>query len=581
MSWEELRRRAAAWIADDPDPEARAELEALVAARDEAELRARFAGPLEFGTAGLRGLLGAGESRMNRAVVRRTTAGLAAWLLELDAAGARARGVAIGYDGRRLSRELAADAAGVLAAVGIPVHLSAGVCPTPLLAFAVRERAAAAGVVVTASHNPPDYNGYKVYAANGAQIVPPADAEIAARIAAQPGAASVPLRDLEEARAAGLLRPLGADVEAAYLDGLAGLSTPGGDRAIPIVTTALHGVGDRLLGEALRRAGFRAVASVPEQAEPDGAFPTVAFPNPEEEGALDLALALADERAAALVLANDPDADRLGAVVRAVDGAWVPLSGNEIGVLLGEFLLEQAADVGARRLAMTTVVSSPLLSAVARAQGARYEETLTGFKWIANRAIELEAAEGARFVFGYEEALGYTVGTLVRDKDGIGAALVLAEMAALQRAAGRTLLDELERIYRRYGLYLSGQRSPRFDALEGPRRMAAIMDGFRAASPEAVGPRAVLAVRDYQTGVRRACDGAESRLGLPASNLLAFELEGGDRILARPSGTEPKIKFYLDVREEIAADEPVAAAQARARARLDALADAFLARAGL
>jgi phosphomannomutase len=573
----DLLQRARAWIAQDPDPATRAELQALVDAESE-ELTARFRGPLEFGTAGLRAIVGAGESMMNRAVVRRTSAGLAHYLLEHEPS-ARTAGVVVGHDARTMSDAFAHETAMVLAAAGIPVHLSAGLCPTPLVAFAVRELGAAAGVMVTASHNPPAYNGYKVYAKNGAQIVPPADGYVAEAIELAGPADGIATLSLEEAAQRSLLHRFGAELERRYLDAVEALVPPERrGRGLGIVYTPLHGVGAPLLSAALAESGFSEVAVVPEQAAPDGRFPTVAFPNPEEQGALDLALALARARDAAIVLANDPDADRLAAAVRTARGAYRQLTGNEVGVILGHRLLEQGT--GPDRLVITTIVSSPLLGVIARAFGVRYAETLTGFKWIANKAMDLERSEALRFVFGYEEALGYTVGTAVRDKDGIGAALVLAAIAAELHAEGRTLADELERVYRRFGLYASDQRTLPFPGADGPARMADLVNGLRARPPAALAGCAVLAVVDCIAGVRRERDGGTAPVDLPSSNVLVLELDGGHRVIARPSGTEPKVKIYFDVREPLVDGEPLEDAAGRARARIAALAADVLALVG-
>ncbi|AKT38929.1 phospho-sugar mutase [Chondromyces crocatus] len=587
MNHDPLLEPAERWLAHDPDPATRGELQRLVeAARagDAAartELNERFSGPLEFGTAGLRGLLGAGESRMNRAVARRTTAGLAAYLLDLLGNEARNRGVVVGYDARRLSRELAEDTAGVLAAAGIPAHLATAPCPTPITAFAVKHLGAAAGVMVTASHNPPAYNGYKVYWGNGAQIIPPHDTGIAAAIHAAPHADEIPCPDLDEARQRGLLHDLPANLERAYLDAIRALSARAdGDRAIPIVYTPLHGVGDRLVHQALAEAGFTRVTSVPEQAQPDGAFPTVSFPNPEEKGALDLALALAQRENAALLIASDPDVDRLAAAVQRPDGTYQQLTGNQLGALLGHYLLTEGVKEG-DRLVIATCVSSPLLGTIARALGVRYEETLTGFKWIANRAMDLERETGTRFVFGYEEALGYCPGTVVRDKDGISAALLLAELAAARRAEGLTLLDELDRLARTYGLFLSTQRSFTFPGTEGMAIIDAAMDRLRRKPPRVIADLDVTARIDIAQGTRVQQNGTTMKLSLPSSNVLIYELEDGSRVIARPSGTEPKIKFYLDVRELVAEGEPLAETEERARAKLEALGTAFCGLAGM
>lgn len=581
----DLLERAESWISHDPDGATRAELSEVVKrARGEdqgalRELRDRFAGPLEFGTAGLRGVIGAGETRMNRAVVLRTTWGLARYLLE-QVPDAKERGVVIGYDARRMSTEFSEDAARVLAHFGVVAHLSPHAIPTPVTAFAVNHLNAAAGVMVTASHNPPEYNGYKVYWGNGAQIIPPHDKGIAAWIDRAPPADEVPGTALDAAREEGLVRKIAPEVERAYLDGVRGLSVRGdGDRGIPIVYTPLHGVGDRLTREALAEAGFTDVESVAEQAAPDGAFPTVVFPNPEEKGALDLAIALAKKKNAAVILANDPDVDRLAAAVRNAAGEYVQLTGNQVGTLLGHYLLTEGRK--GDRIALASIVSSPMLGTIAKALGVRYEETLTGFKWIANRAMEIERETGAYFAFGYEEALGYTVGPLVRDKDGIGAAVVFAELTAVRKAQGKTLLDALDDLSREYGLFVSGQRSITKPGADGIAAIRQMMVDLRGKAPEAIGGLAVESVSDLLVGVRRARDGAEEKLSLPPSDVLVYALAGGSRIIARPSGTEPKIKFYFDVREPMAAGESPKDAEARAVAQMKRLSDDFSRLAGV
>jgi phosphomannomutase len=579
-----LFEQAEAWRAADPDPDTRAELAALLERRDEQaekELQERFAGPLTFGTAGLRGIVGAGPSRMNRAVIRRTTAGLARYLKATLPDVAR-RGVVVGRDARRMSRELAEDTALVLAAEGIPALVFDDVVPTPLTAFATTATGAAAAVMVTASHNPPEYNGYKVYWGNGAQIIPPHDQGIAAAIDAVEPASDVRLLTREDAMARGLFKSLRAsttgtgDLELgpAYLNAILALRRHQKPAPLTLVYTALHGVGGPWVLEALRRSGFMAVHSVPEQHAPDGRFPTVRFPNPEEPGAMDLSLALAERTGAALVLANDPDADRLAVCVRH-QGKMRQLTGNEVGVLLGHYTLTQRPS-GSAALVITTIVSSPQLSNIARDLGARYDETLTGFKWIANRALERGAREGLQFVFGYEEALGYCVGQVTRDKDGISAALLVADLAAWCHARGWTLVDYLEDIERRHGLYVASQKSFTFPGAAGARTMATLMETLRREPPGRIGDFAVVALNDYQRSTRRQADGTMVSLELPRSNVLSFELEGGSRVTVRPSGTEPKMKYYFDVKESAAPGEPYAAARARALGRLASLERGFL-----
>jgi phosphomannomutase len=400
--------------------------------------------------------------------------------------------------------------------------------------------------MVTASHNPPRYNGYKVYWENGAQIVPPVDESIAAAIDDSPGASEIPRAEKSER-----VRPA-REVEASYLEALSSLAfTPAVDAgALRVAYTALHGCGQKIFVEAMRRRGFVHLHPVPAQAEPDPDFPTVSFPNPEEPGALDLLLETARENDCHLALAHDPDADRLGAAVRRRRGEYVVLNGNEIGVLLAHHVLSHTK--ATKPLVVSTVVSSRMLSRMAAALGIRYQDTLTGFKWIANEAMRIEAEEGCRFVFGYEEALGYTVGTIVRDKDGIGAGLVLAEMAAGLHAVGKTLLDALEELRRRYGLFASRQKSVTIEGASGARRMAEALQKLRRDRPGAI--------------------------ELDSGNVLLYDLEDGGRIAVRPSGTEPKIKFYLEVVEPYRDPER---ARERASRRLAALEEELLSASGL
>ncbi|HQY61616.1 MAG: phospho-sugar mutase [Myxococcales bacterium] len=580
---EALKAKARDWMNGDPDAETRQEVRRLLEEHETApgsnDLADRFAQNLEFGTAGLRGVLGGGPNRMNRAVVRLATHGLAGTVLaEVDAP--KTRGVVVGCDARLMSRELAEDTACVLAAHGIRVYLFTDVCPTPLVAYALTALGCAAGVVVTASHNPPEYNGYKAYWENGAQIIPPIDTLVAQAIAAAPAAKDVPILPLAEARRQGLVLDVPFAIEEQYLAAAGSLvRSKRARRDLRIVYTPMHGVGGRLVAKLLAEAQFSALHVVAEQAAPDGRFPTVAFPNPEEKGAMDLSFALARSVSADLVLANDPDADRLAVAVPKAreDGGvdYVQLTGNQVGVLLGHHVLSQDADP-ATAVLLASLVSSPMLGVIARAAGATYEETLTGFKWIANRAMALEATGEHRFLFGYEEALGYTVGGLVRDKDGVSAALVFTELASELAAEGRSVLDRLEELYRRYGLFVSTQVNLTRKGQAGAQEIRAMIDGLRQRPPSTIGALAVLAVSDLEAGTR-AEGGAVKPLALPASNVLVFELEGGSRVIARPSGTEPKVKFYVDVCEPMAEGEPLSVARARAEASMKALADAFVA----
>jgi phosphomannomutase len=523
------RAAVEAWIADEVDPAAAAELQALLDAGADIELGDRFAASLEFGTAGLRGPLRAGPNGMNRTVVRRAAAGLAAWLADQGRIG---QPIVVGFDARHGSQDFARDSAAIFAAAGFAARLMPRVLPTPVLAFAVQQLGAAAGVMVTASHNPPQDNGYKVYAADGAQIVPPADREIEAAIAAVTSARSIPLDT------AGVT-VLGEEIVTTYVEAVAGL-VPAGPRRLRIVHTAMHGVGTSTVRAVLARAGFEDIIPVPEQEQPDPDFPTVAFPNPEEPGALDLALALAREQRADIVIANDPDADRCAvAVPTDAEGGWRMLRGDEVGVLLADWLLR----LGVRGTYATTIVSSSLLAAMAARQGAGYAETLTGFKWISRAAPDL--------VFGYEEALGYAVAPdLVRDKDGISAALRLAELAARLAADGSSLLERLDELAAEYGRYATDQISVRVDDLS---IIDDTMRRLRATPPATLLGREVT-VEDL----------------LPDADVLRWRWPGG-RVVVRPSGTEPKLKAYLEVVEPGGSAAAAAEALARLRTEVEGL----------
>ncbi|PXY32326.1 phospho-sugar mutase [Prauserella muralis] len=532
-----LRDTTFRWIADDADPRSRAELQDVLAramggdATAVADLEDRMAGPLTFGTAGLRGPVRAGPNGMNTAVVVRTTAAVASWLASQDAAGGI---VVIGRDARRGSETFAAAAAEVLAAAGFAVRTLPAPLPTPVLAFAVRQLGAVAGIQITASHNPPADNGYKLYDGTGAQIVPPADRQIEAAIASAPAAVSVP-RDT-----AGVA-VLGDDVLEAYLARVHALPR-GGERTLRVAATALHGVGAEVLRRALQGAGFTDVHLVAEQSQPDATFPTVSFPNPEVPGATDLLYALAAEVDADLVVALDPDADRCQVGTRSRDGSWRPLTGDQAGVVLGDHVLS-TADVP-DPLVATTVVSSSMLRRVAAARGARYAETLTGFKWLAR------AGDG--LVFAYEEALGLCVDPgSVRDKDGIAAAVLACDLAATLKARGRTLFDAYDDLTVRHGLHRTGQVTIR---MADPRERAALMARVRAEPPASLG------------GVELTAEDL-----LPDADVLLLRGEGV-RVALRPSGTEPTLKAYLEVTAPAPPRERLAEADAAAGDRLQALA---------
>ena len=559
----ELRAAVEAWISDDPDPGDRAELQALLdrafpAGRTRAdagvldELRDRFADRLHFGTAGLRGVVAAGPNRMNRAVVRAATAAVAGWLAS---EGTASPGVALGCDARHRSAEFAEEAAGVLAGAGIAVHMLPRPCPTPLLAFAVRHLGVAAGVMITASHNPAADNGYKLYLSDGAQVIPPADAEIEKRIADLGPLTQIPVAPASSP----LITRHGDEVAQAYLAAVVAVAGSADGPAVDLnmVYTPMHGVAGRLMLRALRLAGFAAPHVVAAQAEPDPDFPTVAFPNPEEPGALDLALADARRLGADLVVASDPDGDRLAVAVPDPAGGaaagggsgWRVLTGDQVGALLGASLLDRSGAQAApeARLVASTVVSSTLLSKIAAAAGVRYAETLTGFKWIARAA---DGVPGARFVFGYEEALGYAVGDVVRDKDGFGAALAMLRLAEEAKSAARSVLDVYDDLERTYGVHLTSQLTLR------TADQAQVMSRLRAAPPDAFGGEPVAGLTDLAAGTGT----------VPRADVLIFRLAGG-RVVLRPSGTEPKIKCYIEITES-AAGRSLAAAREAATARL-------------
>ena len=533
-----LLDRARAWAAEDPDEQTRSELEAIVeqvdAGADPADLADRFAGTLEFGTAGLRGALGAGPNRMNRVVVTRAAAGLAAYLLEKGAT--RSSSVVIGYDARRNSDVFARDTAEVMTGAGLRALVLPRPLPTPLLAFAIRELGCVAGVMVTASHNPPQDNGYKVYLGDGSQIVPPADVEIAERIAAVGALADVPRGAPGEV--------LGEDMVDRYLDTVAGLAGDG-PRDLTIVYTPLHGVGGASVTQVLETAGFEPPYVVTRQEEPDPDFPTVSFPNPEEPGAMDLAMALAEDKSADLVVANDPDGDRCAAAVPGPHG-WRMLRGDEVGALLARHLLRS----GKEGVYATSIVSSSLLGRMAAAAGQPYAETLTGFKWLGR-------IDG--LAFGYEEALGYCVDPEhVRDKDGVSALLLLCEVAAAAKADGRTLSDLLDDIAVEHGLHATDQVSVRVSDLA---QIAGAMERLRSDPPRELGGLAVEQVDDLTAG----------SADLPPTDGLRYRLAAGARVIVRPSGTEPKIKAYLEVVVPVNPEDGVDAARISAAGRLDAL----------
>ena len=565
---------AQAWLDGDPDPETQAELARLIAAGAVDELRACMLPPLVFGTAGLRAAVGAGAARMNRATVIRTTRGVADFLAA-HRSDARVLPVVLGRDARTSSEVLASDVLGVLGGARITVRYFAEPVPTPLVVYAARVLAATAAVVVTASHNPRGDNGYKLYLDDAVQLTAPHDAAIEAAIERVGPAASVPRTAPAAANAGPAVfrsEALPLDVDAwfeRYLtDGLASLGPREGGR-LRIAYTPLHGVGWRFARRALERAGYADVRVVPEQAAPDGAFPTTPFPNPEEPGTLALALAFAAGEQADLLLANDPDADRLAVAVPTPSGRFQALTGNQLAALLADARVPAVlpgAALSARPIVVTSVVTTPLVEAIAHARGARVERTHTGFKWLWTAALALERSGEGRFAYACEEALGYALTPAVRDKDGILAAVAVADLAARLRRDGKSLLDRLHELYARFGTWASAQHNvsvpgrPVADAVRG------VLDRAAAASFDVLAGHAVRRVVDYRTMTL-----ARPRW-LAAAPLVELELDGG-RVLLRPSGTEPKLKIYVDLHTAPgcgalpAAEERKLTLQARAVAR--------------
>lgn len=522
----DLLRTAQHWLAGEPDADIHDELGALIDhaltgdGASIADLTARFDGGLQFGTAGLRAPVGAGSMRMNRLVVRRAAAGLGRWLLDEEAAGrlpdAATRGVIIAHDARRKSDLFADDTARVLAAMGIRAMLHPGVQPTPVLAWSITGANAAAGVVVTASHNPPADNGYKVYLDTGSQIVSPIDTEIAERIADIDDPVAVELAAVDDP----LIERLDGSWADRYVEFVPSVRLRSDVNDVNVAYTAMHGVGGEILLRAFEAAGFPAPHVVVDQQQPDPTFPTVSFPNPEEPGAMDLLLELAASVDAQVALANDPDADRLGVAIPQPDGSWRRLTGDEIGWLFADHILGHTE--GADRLVVTTLVSSSLLARMAEAAGAHSEETFTGFKWIGKIANE---RPDLRLVFGYEQALGYLVASRPLDKDGITAAVLMAEIAALATADGTTVQGRLDSIAERFGQYVTAELSVRIPPSVGATWVAAI----DAEPPSSIGGRSVTDVSSY-----------------PEANLVRLMLDGGVRLQVRPSGTEPKVKLYAE-----------------------------------
>lgn len=541
------------WITRDPDPSTRNELQQFIDTNNQQELSDRFSSRLAFGTAGLRGKVGAGPNRMNRLVVLETSLGLGLYLIK-TVANAKERGVIIGYDARPDSKQFAQDSAEVLLSLGFNVYLTDDVVPTPLVAFGVKHFSTAAGIVVTASHNPPEYNGYKVYWGNGAQIIPPHDKGIATCI---DDATAMPIQQTPLADAGDKLHWLNEEFNQTYLKALLDSSEliSASDKQSSIAYTAMHGVGGKFASDIAAATGFSRFYTVKEQYTPDGTFPTVNFPNPEEPGAMDMVIALAKEKDADIACANDPDADRFAVAAKTQSGQYRMLTGDQVGMLLADYILanrKSAAWVG------NTIVSCSLLAKIAEHYNASYFKTLTGFKWLTNVAMEKQS-EDKPFVFAYEEALGYTVSTLVWDKDGLSALAVFSSLVEQLKLSNMSVWDKLLEIYQRHGFYVSAQKSIAFDPNE-----QSIGENLRQNPPTRIAGKQILCTEDFQASVKTDAAGKTEALEYPQSDVLIYHLEDDYRVIVRPSGTEPKIKCYYELNYPINADDDYWVAQSKA-----------------
>ena len=541
------------WL-DNPyfDLEAKEELEKIK--QDEKEIKDRFYRDLEFGTAGLRGVIGAGTNRMNRYTVGKATQGLANYIKKLKK---QQRGVAIAYDSRNMSPEFADCAALCLNANGIPTYVFTSLRPVPELSYAVRKLNTIAGIVITASHNPPKYNGYKVYWEDGAQIVYPMDQDIISETKKIENYEEIQTIEKEEAIAKGVYHTIGEEIDDCYIKELKKLvlnpEVIKEEKDLKIVYTPLHGSGNMPVQRILKEVGFEKVMVVPEQEKPDGNFPTVAYPNPEDKKAFQLALELAEKQDADIVLATDPDADRLGVYAKdSKTGKYMPFTGNMSGLLIAEYVLSEKRKKGllpANGALIKTIVSSNLANSIAKEYQIQLIEVLTGFKYIGEKIKQFEQTKQYQYVFGFEESYGCLIGTYARDKDAVAAVMMLCEAAAYYRKQGLTLWDQMIKIYEKYGFYQEGLLSITLEGADGAEKIKEILEKLRKNPPITLGTCQVEAVRDYQTRKRTELKGKkEEQIQLPVSNVLYYELEQDAWCCVRPSGTEPKIKFYMGVK---------------------------------
>lgn len=550
----DAKKRYQEWL-ENPyfDQEAKEELKSI--AKDEKEIQDRFYRDLEFGTGGLRGVIGAGTNRMNIYTVRKATQGLANYIRRENT---QEKGVAIAYDSRNMSPEFAQEAALCLAANGIKAYIFPSLRPTPMLSFALRELGCTAGIVVTASHNPPEYNGYKVYWEDGAQITSPRDQQIIQEVNQVTDYSTVKTMSLEEAREAGLYQVIGPEMDDKYIEALKSLVLHPEilreeAKALKIVYTPLHGTGNLPVRRILKELGFTQVYVVKEQELPDGDFPTVSYPNPEDKNAFELALKLAREKDADLVLATDPDADRLGIYAKDTrTGEYKSFTGNMSGTLILEYILSQRKALGTlpkNGAVVTTIVSGKMAKEITKNYGLTLMETLTGFKYIGEQIKFFEQNQKHTYVFGYEESYGCLVGTHARDKDAVAAVMALCEAAAYYRHQGLTLCQQMEKLFETYGYYKEGLCTITLKGQEGAAKIQDMMEQIRSKVPETIGEFGVERFRDYREDKILDCKtGEEGPSGLPKSNVLYFDLEDDAWCCIRPSGTEPKIKFYMGVK---------------------------------
>lgn len=548
------------WLASDAfDEETKKELQAIDG--DDKEIKERFYKDLEFGTGGLRGIIGAGTNRMNKYTVGKATQGLANYILKNNPDGAK-MGVAIAYDSRNMSPEFAERSALVLNANGIKAYVFDELRPTPELSYAVRALGCTAGIVVTASHNPPEYNGYKVYWADGAQVVYPKDKGIIGEVNAISDFSLIKTMDRKEAEEKGLFNVIGKEIDDGFIKAIKAQAVRPEEikkaEDMVVVYTPLHGTGNKPVRRVLDEVGFKNVYVVPEQEKPDKNFSTVGYPNPEDPKAFTLAIELAKEKNAEIVVGTDPDADRIGVVIRDEKGNYDILTGNMTGALLTEYVLNGRKEKGLlpeNAAVIKTIVTTEMVRAIAESYNAELIEVLTGFKFIGEKIKQFEEDHSHTFVFGFEESYGCLSGTYARDKDAVGAAMLVCEMAAYYKNRGMTLHDALEELYKKYGFYKEGVKSVTLKGIDGAEKIGKIMAYLRENTPEGFGGNKVLTVKDYKSGVfTDVATGNKSESPLPASDVLYYNLEDRAWLCVRPSGTEPKIKFYMGVKAESSAD---------------------------